>query len=250
MPPIRQNNTFLNTGQENRQDLNPANPFKTLGVIFLIVSVLLSVTSYLVLSFTESKNVKIENNIKSIETSLTNVPLSEMLVFYNKIRSINSVLKSHYYVTTHLATLSDAVESSTYFKNYNFTVKEKGDSEITFSGVTTNESNVVRQIDLFKSDKYSKFIKSLELKSVSKDQFDNILFDLKLTIDSTVKPDYIISENLRVNTPVKNIIQTNSTSTNGTGTQVQIGFDSVVKGQKTVSSSTATTTATTSIIKR
>ena len=256
MPPTRPNN-FLNTASTsnpsnvpgNNFDLNQADPFRTLGIIFLIVSIFLSGISYGVLYYFKSSNLKIENSIKSAEASLSNVPLENMLAFSNKIKSINLALKNHNYITTQLNTLSDVVEKDTYFKNFSFSTKENGDGEISLSAITQDESNIVRQMDRFRSEKYRDFIKTVELKSISKDNLDNISFEIKLIINSTVKPDYIILENSMQNK--KEVEIKKSTPISATSSVVNISFgspDQVSTPSSTITVNSGAINSTSSII--
>ena len=208
MPPIRQNNFSFTKDKKIIEEV--ASPFRTLGIIFLILSISLSGGVYWGMTYLQDINLGIESDIKSIESSLASVPLEEMLSFYGKIRSVNTILSAHSYVTTQLNTLSDAVEPLTHFKTFNFVSREKGKDDLSLSAITADKANMVRQIDILRSDKYKNFIKSVELKSVSKDILDNVSFDLKLSVDATVKPDYmVLSSNIKDNkiTPAPNSVQ-------------------------------------------
>lgn len=191
MPPLRQNNFLATPESSQNREVLPSDPFRVLGSIFLAISVFLAAVTYGILYYFENQNINIENNIRDIEASSQSLPLEEMLAFYNKIKSVDSVLRSSNYLTTQLNTLADAVEGETYFKSFLFVTKEKDGSEILISGVTKDESNVVRQMDNFRSDKYKDFIKSVELKNVTSDLVGNTTFDIKLVVNSLLRPDYI-----------------------------------------------------------
>lgn len=216
MPPIRQNNS-LNLGTTiATPDIQTGNPFRTLGVIFFILSIIVAGATYGGLKFLEARNTSTENEIRAIESEISAMPLDEMLTFYNKTLNVNSLLGRHYYVSTQLNTLADAVAKNVYFKSMSFSSKQTG-SEIDLIGSTFDEADIVRQMDLLKNEKYASLIKKVDLVGMKKDTTGVLEFTLKILIDPKIKPDYMLLGNLSKNQDIRflpsNITESFTTTT-------------------------------------
>lgn len=222
MPPIRQNNS-LNLGAAPivTPNIEAKDPFRTLGIIFFVLAVILSASSFGAMKFLQSQNNNIENNIHNIENEVSSMPLDEMLNFYDKTINVNSLLGKHYYITTQLNTLADVVSRNVYFKTMSFvsqTGQNQSMSTIQLSAFASSEADIVRQVDLLKSDKYSNFIKKVELVSIKiNKEKGGVDFDIKLDIDPKIKPDYIILGELSKNQEIK-LSGTSTATTTNTGT--------------------------------
>ena len=69
-----------------------------------------------------------------------------------------------------------------YFKKFELTSKEKDGFDLTLVGVTSDKRSIVRQIDSLRDAKYNKVIKAVELKSVNEDKFENVNFEIKVSV--------------------------------------------------------------------
>ena len=214
MPPIR-NVSFVPTQTDpNKVEVEPSDPLTALGIIFFAVAVIFSIVGFGVTYYLEGKNTDLRNNIQAVEANLKNVPLDEMLSFYSKTQNINSVLKEHVYVTTVLSLLENAVESNVYFKKFEFSFREGAGYDLSISGIAPDTRSVVRQIDALKDQKYAKVFKTVELKNVTKDKFENITFDIKIVVIPTIKNeafDFIPVDQMTRASSTEVVIATTST---------------------------------------
>ncbi|MDQ5923877.1 MAG: hypothetical protein QG614_160 [Patescibacteria group bacterium] len=238
MPPLRQNNNLNFGAKISTPDIDTGNPFRVLGVIFLIISIIFSVTSYVLLTYIKNKNTGIENNIRAIEAEITTMPLDEMLTFYNKTLILNNLLDKHYYITTQLNTLSSAVVNNVYFKDMSFLSKSNETGEVTVLASAIDEMDIVRQIDLLKDQKYSKFIKSVDLVSMKKDTKGTIEFTIKININPKIKPDYIMLDTLSNNRDITSYPDDNINSNQATTTNSNNNLNNSQSNTNNISSST------------
>ncbi len=233
MPPIRNISFVPKQTEQAKVEAVPSDPITALGFISLAVAIVFSLVGFGVTYYLESKNIELRNNIQSIEINLKNVPLDEMLSFYSKTQNINSVLKEHVYVSTIFSILENATEKDVYFKKFDLSFREGAGYELSISGISPDTRSMVRQIDTLKDIKYLQVFKSVELKNISKDKFENITFDVKINLNATIKNDAF---DFATTTTETSMVATTSTITKSTSTIIS------------VPTSSATTTATNSLI--
>lgn len=237
MPPIR-NLSFVTKEADNKNvEADPADPFTSLGIIFFVTAVLFSLIGFGVTYFLEQKNNTLRDDIQKLEVNLKSIPLDEMLSFYSKTQNINSVLKEHVYLTTVLSLLENAVESNVYFKKFDFSYREGAGYDLAISAIAPDTRSVVRQMDTLKSPKYSKVFKSVELKNITKDKFENVTFEIKITVIPTVKNeafDFILTAS---STNASSSVEATTTIATTTATTTKATSTNIIKTATTSSSS-------------
>ena len=187
MPPIRNVSFIPQQTEQAKVEAVPSDPLTALGFISLTTAIIFSLVGFGVTYYLEGKNIELRNNIQSIEINLKNAPLDEMLSFYSKTQNINSVLKEHVYLSTIFSILENATEKDIYFKKFDLSFREGAGYELSISGISPDTRSMVRQIDTLKNIKYLQVFKSVELKNISKDKFENITFDVKINLNATIK---------------------------------------------------------------
>ncbi len=213
MPPIRNISFIPKETDPTKVEAVPSDPLTALGFISLGIAVIFSLIGFGVTYYLEGKNIELRNNIQSIEMNLKNVPLDEMLAFYSKTQNINSVLKEHVYITTIFSVLENATEKDIYFKKFDLSFREGAGYELSISGISPDTRSMVRQIDTLKNIKYLQVFKSVELKNISKDKFENITFDIKINLNATIKNDaFDFASSTQNSTTIKTISTSTSTS--------------------------------------
>jgi hypothetical protein len=209
MPPVKSPQSFLNKiDSDVKKELLPADPIRTLGIIFVCIAVIVSIVSYGAMSYFYNTNNHMDSQIKSILKDLNSKPVPEMYTFYNRIKTVNLVLNNHVYVNSIFTFLSEVVEADVYFKKFELNSKEKGDFELVLLGVASDERSIVRQLDKFKDPLYKDLVKSVELNGVSEDKLGNLTFDVKLTVSPFKKDVATVNEtdlNSNTNREVLNV---------------------------------------------
>jgi hypothetical protein len=213
MPPIRNTETFVKENITNNQAVaEVSSPVRVLAYIFLAASVIVSAVLYGVNYLLVAQNQKIQTEISIIEADLTTVPLNEMLTFYNKIESINNLLRNHTYPSSILSVLSELVEEDTYFKSFSLNTRDKNEYTLALSAVALDKTAIVRQVDNLKDDTYKNIIKSVDLKNITSDRFGNVTYDLNLMVNARIKPELERNFNLPPNSPQSKLEAVNSNS--------------------------------------
>jgi len=187
MPPIR-NTSFIprKTDAQNVPPVTPSDPFLTLGIIFLCVSIFLSIASFGANYYVEKQNAKLLTDISGVQNSLASVPLDEMISFYYKTKSINSVLAEHVYPTSLFALVEDAVEKEVYFTSFDFSFSGQDGYKLSLVGIAPDTRSVIRQVDTLNDPKYSKVFNVVKVNSVVADKLGNSVFDISIDINPTI----------------------------------------------------------------
>lgn len=218
MPPIRNVSFVPQQTDPTKVEAVPSDPLTALGFISLTTAIIFSLVGFGVTYYLEGKNIELRNSIQSIEMNLKNVPLDEMLSFYSKTQNINSVLKEHVYVTTIFSILENATEKDIYFKKFDLSFREGAGYELSISGIAPDTRSMVRQIDTLKNIKYLQVFKSVELKNISKDKFENITFDIKINLNATIKNDAFDFASSTQNSTTIKVISTSTPTSTSAGT--------------------------------
>jgi hypothetical protein len=190
MPPFRKNNNFI---ANQTQEILPSDPFRQIAILVFIFSIIVSLSVYGSLYYFQAKNKVLEDNVKSLESEISKMPLKDMVQMYNKITNINTILSTRNNVLLVLNLLADSVEDGVYFDKMDISTKEKY-AEMSVFGVTNSYENIVKQIDSLKreSESYKSIIKKVSLKSVSSDKDNNIKFLLSVEVDMVNKNQFMI----------------------------------------------------------
>lgn len=202
MPPIR-NTGFI---PKDTEEATPQDPFFILGIIFVVISIVVSIASYAAGMYYESDNESLKSNIKSVTSNFNEKTIVEMLNFYTKTVAVNGVLKQHTYPNSIFYTLESAVEDTVYFKKFSFTNREEKGYEVSLTGVAPNYKSVARQMDILKGDQYKSMFSNIDLKTVNSEQYGNLSFDITFGVNVSSKG----KETIIRQSPPQDQIQTNT----------------------------------------
>lgn len=227
MPPLR-NTTFVSQPASQISQVKPRDPFAVLGISFILISLLMSGVAYGAGYLLEDQGNKIEREIINMKGQFPDSrKLAEMLNFYGKVTSINQVLRQHTYTTNILNTLSYNMDPLVHFRRFDLSYKDATGYQLSLTGVTRNYDAVVRQVDLLKKEiegkeqadgsKLTSVFTSLEVKSISADQNNNVNFDLVLGVTPTIRDTFYTSNQPPISPAVFNtnpIINDNNVNPN------------------------------------
>lgn len=242
MPPLR-NTTFVSQPASQIPQVKPRDPFAVLGISFILISLLMSGAAYGAGYILENQGNTIEQEIKGMKGQFPDSQkLREMLNFYGKVTSINQVLRQHTYTTNILNTISYNMDPLVHFRRFDLSYKDATGYQLSLTGVTRNYDAVVRQVDLLKKEiagkeqadgtKSTSVFTSLEVKSISADQNNNVNFDLVLGVTPTLRDTVYPSAQASINPSGSNAnpatlpsTGSDSSSTSGDGSQGSIPGD-------------------------
>lgn len=220
MPPFKESSFTQNTEDSIVKKIDPKDPFMILGIMFLVISIFTSGISYGYNYYLQTNNNKARDEINAINDSLAKYPLQQMLSYYSRIKTIESIVKEKSHLTTIFYVIESTTQKNIYFRSFNIlkpdTIIDKNNKDFTINliGVSPDYSSIVRQIDSMKEDKYSKVFKSVEFKKVEQSGGGSLVFHVDIKVDPKIAINEllasIIAEENKRNTD--NTISQNSTT--------------------------------------
>jgi hypothetical protein len=183
MPPFRETSFTQNQDSVLDKRTEPRDPFLILGLVFMGISIFISIISYGYNFYLSDKNTKDKQKIESLNASLSAYPLKDMLDTYNKVINIDLYTKSRNYISSVLYTLETVTEKNVYFKK--FVLSETKDGYyIEMEGVAPDYKSIVRQMDGLKDPRYSKVFNTVTLDTIIRDGSGNLTFAVKIKVNT------------------------------------------------------------------
>jgi hypothetical protein len=158
--------------------------------IFFIISLIIFLISIGLTIFAYSYSIFLKKRVENMSTSLERAKsafepslIVELKRVNARINEAENILKNHVSFSEFFKVLEEDTLKSIRFKQFNYSLADNGDIDITISGEAKGYSSIALQSDLFGENKY---IKNPIFSNLGLDNFGNITFNMTASVDKSL----------------------------------------------------------------
>lgn len=175
--------SILEAQLARKEQLEQPLPWRLLFLMLALLAITVSV--YAAMEFFYQPYL--DSNIKSIESSITNLNqeiesprANEVLTLYFQLASIKNLLESHTVPSKIVDFLSRNTDNSVYYTEMKLSVPDK---KLSLSGIASSYAGLVRQLEILRQ---ADEVKSFALGRASQDRIDQVQFSLEILLKPSI----------------------------------------------------------------
>jgi hypothetical protein len=124
-----------------------------------------------------------KQQLTQYEDELGKLPLDEMRALSNRIKFVNSLLKTHPSVNAAFRIVEDSVENPVTYSRFNLRYDEaKKTYVLQLSAIAPDYKTVVQQMETLKTKPYTSYISNVFISGLRPDDTGHITFEIKMNI--------------------------------------------------------------------
>lgn len=178
------NNQISRYSYDSRLTESSGSLLKFSLAVILLGSVLFTLVTFLYSSYLNRQIEASKQILSDSNTLLGELPISDMKSFSDRVKFVRDQIENHPYPLTSFRLLESSVENGVYFTNFSLTeLQNTGTYNLDLTGSSPNYRSIIQQIDTLRSEPYNKFVRDLEVVSLTPDKTGVITFSLRMKMN-------------------------------------------------------------------